>query len=162
MLAVILERPGYGYEIAQRLGRRFAGALRVSEQRVYPVIDDLLAAGLIEEVGHVETSRARRAPRQHYAATEAGDAVHREWLAASLREDAHRSAMLVEILATSVRDKGEALRLLDIYEQSVIAAAARPSSGSLQGDLVDREHRMVGEARRRWIAYARERLRAEL
>lgn len=164
VLAIILERPGYGYDIATRVNRRFAGAIQVTEQRVYQVIDDLLDGGLIREVDHPLTARtSRRALRQHYAGTPAGDRTHRDWLAAGLREDPHRSAMLVNILATSVHDPAEALRLLDLYEQAIMAAtvAEHPSPGGLQGDLIERERRMVGEARRRWIAYARERLLAE-
>ena len=163
VLAIILERPGYGYDIATRVNRRFAGAIHVTEQRVYQVIDDLLDGGLIQEVEHPTSERtSRRAVRQHYAGTPDGDRTHREWLAAGLREDPHRSAMLVNILATSVHDPDEALRLLDLYEQAIMSAtpAACPSQGTLQGDLIDRERRMVGEARRRWIAYARERVRA--
>jgi len=155
VLATIIEKPGWRYDISTRFNRRFGASLRKSDRRIYQVVEALLADGLIEVVQH--------APLLHYAATELGREAHRVWLSQALTDDTERTASQVGILAASLTDQQSALALLDEYERLVIAEMAelRPLTTSVQAELLVRMHRMVGEAQLRWVEYARQRLSAE-
>ncbi len=96
VLGLVIERPGYGYELAQRLEER-VGNLRASKAAVYPALRKLKGDGLIQER---QTRRAAVADvpvyKQvtWYEATDAGRAHLHEWIEtptepAPLRDEVH-------------------------------------------------------------------------
>jgi DNA-binding PadR family transcriptional regulator len=50
VLGLVIERPGYGYELTQRLNERIEG-LEFSDSAVYPALDSLQKNGLIRKRG---------------------------------------------------------------------------------------------------------------
>jgi DNA-binding PadR family transcriptional regulator len=173
VLALVIERPSYSYEIWKRFEQRFAGLYPLSKARIYQVIDHLLANGLIEELP-AESITARQ-PRVAYRATAEGARSHREWLAASIQADPRREELLRRLLATGARDARAMLQVIDVYERACLDDVARdgkpPATGALSGAdevaelrerLIAEERRLAREAQFQFISYARAHIRAAL
>jgi DNA-binding PadR family transcriptional regulator len=78
VLALIVERRGYGYELVQRFEERVGPGWRLNPSAIYPALDQLERGGLVtSEVRHGGTQRS---PRVVYAATGAGTAALERWL----------------------------------------------------------------------------------
>ena len=75
LLALIAEKPSYGYEMVDKLKTR--GLELVSEGSIYPTLSRLQKAGLIEGY-FVETDGASR-PRKYYKIEDAGLERLEEW-----------------------------------------------------------------------------------
>ncbi len=72
VLGLVIERPGYGYDLAQRLRERF-GSSGFAPTGVYSALDQLSAEGLVRSAGCLADGSAERAaPRTVYEATDAG------------------------------------------------------------------------------------------
>ncbi len=79
ILALVLERPGHGYDLGARLGARLGPTWAIDPKRLYRMLDQLERAGLIS--GTVESDPEN--PRQHrtvYRATELAPEALRLWL----------------------------------------------------------------------------------
>lgn len=92
LLALIAERPRYGYEMVQALSRR--GLELVSEGSIYPVLGRLEKAGLIE--GYFEPS-PQGPRRKYYRLRPAGREALRRWAGEWRRFAAGVTAVLQEL-----------------------------------------------------------------
>lgn len=79
VLAAIVKRPSYGYEISARLNRQCAAFLEVNSTNVYTKIDSLARRHLIEVAERPPSSK--RAVRVVYKATREGAKAYRAWIA---------------------------------------------------------------------------------
>lgn len=165
VLALVIEKPSYGYEVWQRFERRFGGLLDVGSSRIYQVVNGLLDEGLIEELpGSVDPSR--RQPRPRYRATERGLGEHREWLAAELRDDPVRFELRRRLLAVGADDAPMLLGVVDRYEQACLdemaelrtSADTAAAADGVCDRLLAEERRLILEARLKWILFARRQL----
>ena len=59
VLGLLVERPGYGYDLQQRIDARL-GFLGLSENAVYKILERLEREGWIEEMGRKEIGATRR------------------------------------------------------------------------------------------------------
>jgi DNA-binding PadR family transcriptional regulator len=92
VLALVAERRGYGYELAQRFEARIGPGWQLSPSAVYPALEQLERSGLV--VADVQVRGARQGPRVLYAATPAGNAALETWLHAPVdRPDPVRSEL---------------------------------------------------------------------
>jgi DNA-binding PadR family transcriptional regulator len=184
VLGLVIERPSYGYELFQRLGRRYDGVLEPPISQIYAALDGLERALLIEPLQQDEAAQledeagsrrsARRQPKVHYRATPKGARAFRSWLAEQLREDPVHGELLRRLAATG----GAGLRrpeilheLIDDYERACVEEASRlplrnresAPAGTAQ-ELVERlvlgGRRALLDAQHEWIAYARRELQA--
>jgi DNA-binding PadR family transcriptional regulator len=174
VLALVIERPSYGYELSQRFDERFGALYPVSRSRIYQVLDQLLRNGLIEQMPFADARQSLRQPRPHYRATAEGARLHREWMAAAIQEDPRREELLRRLLATSARDARAMLQIVDIYERTCLNDMARrdrldipPDPGDGPGSrlrdlLIAEEQRLVHETRLKFIAAARRHINAEI
>lgn len=174
VLALVIERPSYGYELSQRFDKRFGELYPVSRSRIYQVLDQLLRNGLIEQMPFEDARQSLRQPRPHYRATAEGARLHREWMAAAIQEDPRREELLRRLLATSARDARAMLQIVDIYERACLNDMARrdrldvladPDDGPgsrLRDLLIAEEQRLVHETRLKFIAAARRHINAEI
>src|SRR5580704_2766418 len=70
LLGLIIERPSYAYDLAQRFERRYGQALPLSNVgHIYTALGVLGDRGLVEEI---PGTRQGRQPRPRYRATEQG------------------------------------------------------------------------------------------
>jgi DNA-binding PadR family transcriptional regulator len=167
-LALVIEKPSYGYEVWQRFDQRFSGLLEVGSSRIYQVVNGLLAEGMIEEIPG-DARRSTRQPKPRYRATELGESTHRQWLAEDLHGDAQRVELRRRLLAISAHDAHTMLDVVDRYEQACLDEMAelqtsvpRPGVAAMRETLLAEERRLVLEARMKWILYARRQLQAAM
>jgi DNA-binding PadR family transcriptional regulator len=78
VLALIAERRGYGYELAQRFEERVGPGWQLNPSAVYPALDQLERSGLATSTDR--RSGTPRSPRVVYAPTAAGEAALERWL----------------------------------------------------------------------------------
>jgi DNA-binding PadR family transcriptional regulator len=166
LLGLVIERPSYAYELAQRFERTYEGALSLSSvSHVYTALATLRERALIEEIPEV---RAGRRPRR-FTATAKGLADYREWLLSQLSEDRRRQRLFVLQLAALTRNPREALEIVADYERECLAEAANTPLRSGHGDasvggselaarLIAEEHRLAVGAKLAWAQYARREL----
>ncbi|MDW5597119.1 PadR family transcriptional regulator [Conexibacter stalactiti] len=101
VLGLVIDRPGYGYELQQRLDDRL-GFLGLSDTVVYRVLDRLEHDDQIVESGPKSFGATRRgSPRVMYVATERGRSEFRRWMRepcerALVRDELHAKLVLAE------------------------------------------------------------------
>ncbi len=185
LLGLVIERPSYGYELAQRFESVYGDVLQVSSaSHIYTALNALQSRAFIEELPGRRTLQGGRQPKPHYCATELGARCYRERLVAQMHEDRSRSQLFVRQLAVFIREPQTALEVLERYEQMCLEEASRTPlcppgatadlgsaeldsaalDGSARGfaggpDLVSRltaeENRLAADARLSWVEYAR-------
>lgn len=185
VLGLVIERPSYGYELFQRLERRYGGVLEPPISQIYAALNALERAALIEplpeEAPMVEPDdglrpAARRQPKVHYRATASGARAFREWVAEQMREDPHHVELLRRIAGTAAAgvDRTGTMRdLVDAYERACVEEASQlplppardaATPAAAAGELVERlvlaARRGLLDAHFAWIAYARTEIEA--
>ena len=99
VLGLVIERPGYGYQLAQRLRERF-DASAFAPSGVYSALDQLSRDELVRCAGEMTRAGPRRAaPRMIYEATPAGREHFEAWMLGSsaappLRDELHMKIAL--------------------------------------------------------------------
>jgi DNA-binding PadR family transcriptional regulator len=161
LLGLVIERPSYAYELAQRFERRYAGILSLSSiSHVYTALGTLRERALVEEIAG---TRSGRQPKPHYRASELGLEQYREWLAGQMDEERRRQRLTVVQLAALGRYPEHALEVIERYEQACLSEARdAPLADPANGGSSDLVSRLVGESDRvavgaklSWIQYAR-------
>jgi DNA-binding PadR family transcriptional regulator len=137
VLGLLVERPGYGYDLQQRIDARL-GFLRLSESAVYKILERLEREGWIEEAGQRRIGITRRgAPRVMYRATPLGLDQFRTWMAtpcerALLRDELQAKLTvadpedLPDLLAIAEAQGRECLVELAMLRRPVLAHAVEP------------------------------------
>jgi DNA-binding PadR family transcriptional regulator len=137
VLGLLIERPGYGYDLTQRLDSRL-GFLRLSDNAVYKTLERMEGDGWIEEMGEKRVGRTRRgAPRVIYRATDFGRERFKDWIAtpsdrAVLRDELQAKltvsdpADLPELLAVAEAQHRGCLNELAALNRPVLAQVAEP------------------------------------
>jgi DNA-binding PadR family transcriptional regulator len=169
LLALVIERPSYAYELAQRFERTYGEVLSLSSiSHVYTALAALRSRELIEEL---PGTRAGRQPKPRYRATARGLEDYGQWLVGQVGEDRRREQLFVLQLATFTRDPDAALEILARYEQACLLEARgtpiTPRDGAcpdgapeLAARLAGEERRLVLGAKLAWVVYARRELNA--
>jgi DNA-binding PadR family transcriptional regulator len=100
VLGLVIERPGYGYQLAQRLQERF-GSSEFAPSGVYSALDQLSREELVRAAGGAMGSPCARraAPRTIYEATDEGVGRFEAWMLGSspappLRDELHMKIAL--------------------------------------------------------------------
>jgi DNA-binding PadR family transcriptional regulator len=99
VLGLVIERPGYGYQLAQRLEERF-GSSGFAPSGVYSALDQLSRDDFVRSAGEMGAGPTRRAaPRTIYEATEEGVDHFETWMLDSsstppLRDELHMKIAL--------------------------------------------------------------------
>lgn len=137
VLGLLIEQPGYGYDLLKRARSRF-GFLGLSENFVYKTLERLEQDGWIEEKGDKGTGNTRRgAPRVVYRSTALGRKRFKEWLAtpsdrAALRDELQAKLNLSEpddlpeLLAVAEAQHRECVAELTSVQRPALAHVAEP------------------------------------
>jgi DNA-binding PadR family transcriptional regulator len=182
VLGLVIERPSYGYELFQRLERRYGGVLDPPISQIYAALNALERAALIEPLPAAEAAAnavpaARRQPKVHYRATASGARAFRAWVAEGIRDDPQHAELMRRIAwtaaAAGVDRVGTMRELVDSYERACVEEASRlplppARSGATPavaaGELVERlvlaARRGLLDAHFAWIDYARKEIDA--
>ncbi len=122
LLGVVIERPSYAYELAQRFDRTYDGALSLSStSHVYTALAALEERGLIEEVPGSGTGRQ---PKPCYRASDGAIEQYQRWLVCQLSEERRRQRLFAMELAALMSDPDLARGVIDGYEQACVQEGA--------------------------------------
>lgn len=169
LLGIVIERPSYAYELAQRFDRTYDGALALSStSHVYTALRSLLDRGLVEEV---PGSGTERQPKPCYRATREGLEHYQRHLVGEFSEERRRQRLFALELAALMSEPELARGVIDGYEQACLREAGESplsspcdSSDDVCSRLAERlageENRLAVGARLAWVQYLRRELRA--
>lgn len=155
VLALIVERRGYGYELAQRFEERVGPAWRLNPSAVYPALDALERAGLAAI--SVRQGGSRRSPRVLYAPTAAGAAALDAWLgAAQLPPEPIRADLHLRLAFAQPRHRAALATQLAAHERACGELLARyPRQATSDLNLLDDAVATRLHAELAWLARAR-------
>ncbi len=105
VLGMLIERRGYGYDLANRLQRRLGPGFRAAYGAVYVSLDQLAKEQLVAESKRVQVGRQVKV---YYAATPAGEERFRAWM----REAPSREPLRGELYLKLAVAHGDDLSLL--------------------------------------------------
>jgi len=139
VLGLLLERPGYGYDLQQRMDERFS-FLQLSETAIYRLLDSLQRDGYIEESGRKVIGGTRRgSPRVTYAPTDAGTTEFQQWMAQPCATTAVREALHAKLILSDPVDLPQLVEQVMHQERETLAELATfqqpPASGSASGEV---------------------------
>jgi DNA-binding PadR family transcriptional regulator len=169
LLGLVIERPSYAYELAQRFDRTYEGALSLSStSHVYTALRALEERGLVEEVPGSGTGRQ---PKPCYRASEGAVEQYQRWLIGQLADERRRQRLFAMELAALMSDPDVARAVIDGYEQACVQEGgesppagrqlgASEADSRLASRLACEQNRLDVGARLEWIQYVRRELRA--
>lgn len=134
VLGLLVERPGYGYDLQQRIDARL-GFLGLSESAVYKILERLEVEGWIEETGQRRIGATRRgAPRVMYRATLLGRERFKQWMSSPCERAVLRDELQAKLNVAEPDDLPELLMVAEVQAQACLtelAALRRPALASL-------------------------------
>jgi DNA-binding PadR family transcriptional regulator len=163
LLGLVIRRPSYAYELAQRFERTYQGVLSLSSvSHAYTALDALKDRSLIERIPGTGTD-AQGKPI--YKATKHGVEEYRRWLLGALEEDRRRQQLFMLQLAALMGHPDTALEILRDYEQKCEEQKTKThtrektnetveANGGLVARLLAEEQRLVLDAKLTWAQYA--------
>jgi DNA-binding PadR family transcriptional regulator len=168
VLGLVIERPGYGYDLARRLQERF-GSSGFAPTGVYSALDQLTSEELVRSGGaQAGVANERAAPRTIYEATSKGIDRFEEWMLqtsslAPVRDELymkialskpHNLARLIELTQTQEQDC--LARLQQLRQPAGIRQQNRPKAWADVAVLLVRDAEIKQlQARVEWLQRAR-------
>lgn len=161
VLAALVEQPGHGYHLANRLGMRMGPAWQVEPKRVYEVLKELEAEGMASSVAELSSDEGRL--RRKYTATPLAEEERARWMDERQPVPLVRADIHARIAFSCPEDAPRLLAALDEYEmdnmemmEQYAEAEFRPAAwrGRVL-NLMRVEGREQLEAEIRWIMRAR-------
>jgi DNA-binding PadR family transcriptional regulator len=136
VLGLVIERPGYGYDLARRLQERF-GSSGFAPTGVYSALDQLSAEALVRSAGsRADGAKERAAPRTIYEATPKGVDHFEEWMLGFSSLAPVRDELYMKIALSKPHNLSRLIALAQAQEQDCLARLhslrrppARPRSG---------------------------------
>jgi DNA-binding PadR family transcriptional regulator len=131
VLGLVIERPGYGYQLAQRLEERF-GSSEFAPSGVYSALDQLSRDSFIRSAGEMGGGNSRRAaPRTIYEATPEGTDHFAAWMLEASPTPPLRDELHMKIALCRPRDLP---RLIEIVRGQELACMGRLSDLKQRAD----------------------------
>ncbi len=166
VLAVLIEQPGYGWDVARRASRRMGSSWRVDPKHIYPYLERLEREGLVRS----QKEQSERSPyvRDVYYPTAKGEEARQEWLAAPLTTGVMRTDLEVRLGFSTEEDIPDLLRALaerreEILEEIEENAASDTVRVSYLATIINLQRSSVDKrlkAEMEWIEEARKELEA--
>jgi len=164
VLALICEHPGHGYDLAARCNHRLGPAWQITAKDIYPILEQLLASGLVR--------REERHRTVVYHAEPAAFKALENWHYGKVRKEPLRSDVRARLATVPEGDVDGALRMLEDYESLLLdlleaADDHLPPAVATWGALLVRvnhtgtdaylqaELAWVADTRRRFVEFAR-------
>jgi DNA-binding PadR family transcriptional regulator len=133
LLGLLLERPGHGYDLAQRLIARLGETWRFAPDDVYRLLDQLEKEGLVLSVQEPRRGNERRM-RVVYHPTEQTTGALERWMETLTPREPVRLGFHAKLAVAREQDLPRVLRALKEYERecSELAQLVRPSDGEVR------------------------------
>jgi DNA-binding PadR family transcriptional regulator len=167
LLGLLIERPGYGYDLFQRFKRTFGELIVLSCQaQIYKGLDALEERGLIEPLSSEEAlPEELRQPKTRYRARAEAMPDYRDWLITQVTQERQRLELLA--LLVGALPPRDALVVVDRYEQHLLSE--RGSAPPALDGASARARRLAEHAKQletglalKWTTYARRELEAAI
>ena len=166
LLAVLIEAPGHGWDVAMRVNRRMGSSWRVEPKHIYPYLKRLESDGLVRS--ERESLERRPYVLDVYYPTEKAERARREWLARPPATGIVRTDLQVRLAFSSEQDIPDLLRALaerrtDILEEIEQNAASETARVSYVGTIMSLQCSSVDKrlkAEMEWIDEAGRELEA--
>lgn len=138
VLGMLIERRGYGYDLANRLQRRLGPGFRAAYGAVYVSLDQLAKEQLVAESKRVQVGRQVKV---YYAATPAGEERFRAWMREAPSREPLRGELYLKLAVAQgadlslLRDELERLErecLRDIEAHSALIADQHDGDGPMR------------------------------
>jgi len=167
VLAVVLEGPGHGYEIAARLAWRVGPSWRIYAKHLYPVLKSLEKDGYVR-VEDVPANTRRgdsrsRKDRLVYYPTAAAEQAREEWMQTPASSTLIRPDIHARLIFSRPEEAPRLLEMLKQYERDIVGtleviAELEPAVDSWQGRWLEHTRSSVArqlDAERESIVEAR-------
>ncbi len=132
VLGLVIERPGYGYDLARRLQDRF-GSSGFAPTGVYSALDQLSADAMVRSVGQRRNAgNERAAPRTIYEATLKGVDHFEAWMLGSSSLAPVRDELYMKIALSKPDNLARLIELARSQEEDCLArmqSLRQPSEG---------------------------------
>jgi DNA-binding PadR family transcriptional regulator len=118
LLGLLLQHPGHGYDLANRLNRRLGPAWRIETKSLYPMLQQLERAALVSSkrvAGSGPTGQ-----RLVYSPTEQAQGALTEWMAAGAPAEPQRGELQAKLAVARDEDVPRLLAALDCYERNCL------------------------------------------
>lgn len=121
VLGLVIERPGYGYDLARRLQERF-GSSGFAPTGVYSALDQLGAEALVRSAGsRTDSANERAAPRMIYEATSKGIDYFEQWMLGGSSLAAVRDELYMKIALSKPHNLSRLIELAQTQERDCLA-----------------------------------------
>lgn len=150
VLGLVIERPGYGYELIQRLEQRIEG-WRPSETAVYPALRSLRADGMIRARDAAERNGSAHRSVVWYEATDAGRDEFRSWLRAPTDLAPQRDPFWLKVAFASDEDLPWLVELARELEAACLERMAELGEEAGAGDDLRRPDVGWGDVGQAWL-----------
>jgi DNA-binding PadR family transcriptional regulator len=118
LLALLLERPGHGYDLANRLRERLGDSWAINRTYIYSLLDELEAEGLI--VGRAEPVRHGRRVLVTFHPTELTSLALSQWMQTFTPREPVRIGLQAKIAVAREGDAPWLLQALRGYERECL------------------------------------------
>jgi DNA-binding PadR family transcriptional regulator len=121
VLGLVIERPGYGYDLARRLEERF-GSSGFAPTGVYSALDQLASEELVRSAGaRADSTNERAAPRTIYEATSKGIDHFEAWMLGCSSLAPVRDELFMKIALSRPHNLPRLMELAQIQEETCLA-----------------------------------------
>jgi DNA-binding PadR family transcriptional regulator len=121
VLGLVIERPGYGYDLARRLEERF-GSSGFAPTGVYSALDQLSSEELVRNAGsRAEAANERAAPRTIYEATPKGIDHFESWMLGCSSLAPVRDELYMKIALSRPHKLSRLIELAQSQEEACLA-----------------------------------------
>jgi DNA-binding PadR family transcriptional regulator len=121
VLGLVIERPGYGYDLARRLQERF-GSSGFAPTGVYSALDQLGAEALVRSAGsRADGTNERAAPRTIYEATPKGIDHFEQWMLGGSSLAPVRDELYMKIALSKPHNLSRLIELAQVQERDCLA-----------------------------------------
>jgi DNA-binding PadR family transcriptional regulator len=118
VLAAVIEKPGHGWDVASRAGRRMGSAWRIDSKHIYSYLDRLEEQGLIRS--QREPAGRKGEVRDVYYPTKEGEEARREWRTTPIKQGVIRTDLDVRLLFSAKEDIPDLLDRFGEREERVL------------------------------------------
>jgi DNA-binding PadR family transcriptional regulator len=121
VLGLVIERPGYGYDLARRLAERF-GSSGFAPTGVYSALDQLTSEALVRNAGsRADARNERAAPRTIYEATPKGIDYFEAWMLDCSSLAPVRDELYMKIALSKPHNLSRLIELAETQEEACLA-----------------------------------------
>lgn len=167
VLAAVIEKPGYGWDVANRASRRIGSTWRIDRKGIYTYLDRLEEQGLIRS--QKEPAGQKGDPLSVYYPTEKGEEARREWRTMPLKQGVNPTDLDVRLLFSTKEDIPDLLERFDerheqLLEEIEDAEASETPHVSYLALVINAQRASVSRRLRaelEWLADTRRKLELE-